>query len=60
MDDTGGLQAELLKRTNSCGSISQLSVDSITSRESRGSVFVAAGDINGAFRSSWLTPTAFR
>ncbi|KAI4575117.1 hypothetical protein MJG53_003048 [Ovis ammon polii x Ovis aries] len=46
MDDIGGLQAELPEaHTNSCDNISQLSVDSITSRESRESVFVAAGDI---------------
>lgn len=31
--------------TNSCDNISQFSVDSITSQESREPVFIAAGDI---------------
>ncbi|OWK04602.1 PI4KB [Cervus elaphus hippelaphus] len=62
VDDIGELQVELPEvHTNSCDNISQFSVDSITSQESKEPVFIAAGDIrffllDGAFRSSWLTP----
>ncbi|XP_029813895.1 phosphatidylinositol 4-kinase beta, partial [Manacus vitellinus] len=46
VDDIGELQVELPEvHTNSCDNISQFSVDSITSQESREPVFIAAGDI---------------
>ncbi|KAJ1065338.1 hypothetical protein K5549_014343 [Capra hircus] len=46
VDDIGELQVELPEvHTISCDNISQLSVDSITSQESRESVFIAAVDL---------------
>ncbi|XP_072254339.1 phosphatidylinositol 4-kinase beta-like, partial [Pyxicephalus adspersus] len=46
VDDIGELQVELPElHTNSCDNISQFSVDSITSQESKEPVFIAAGDI---------------
>ncbi|XP_041267097.1 phosphatidylinositol 4-kinase beta-like isoform X3 [Onychostruthus taczanowskii] len=46
VDDIVELQVELPEmHTNSCDNISQFSVDSITSQESREPVFIAAGDI---------------
>ena len=61
MDDIGELQVELPEvHTNSCD-ISQFSVDSTTSQESKESVFIAAGKIR---RRLWEqlahTPTAFK
>uniref|UniRef100_A0A673LDT5 Phosphatidylinositol 4-kinase beta n=1 Tax=Sinocyclocheilus rhinocerous TaxID=307959 RepID=A0A673LDT5_9TELE len=46
VDDIGELQVELPEiHTNSCDNISQFSVDSITSQESKEPIFIAAGDI---------------
>ncbi|XP_048450730.1 phosphatidylinositol 4-kinase beta [Rhincodon typus] len=46
VDDIGELQVELPEiHTNSSDNISQFSVDSITSQESKEPVFIAAGDI---------------
>ncbi|XP_011829047.1 PREDICTED: phosphatidylinositol 4-kinase beta [Mandrillus leucophaeus] len=51
VDDIGELQVELPEvHTNSCDNISQFSVDSITSQESKEPVFIAAGDIRQNFR----------
>ncbi|XP_025027116.1 phosphatidylinositol 4-kinase beta [Python bivittatus] len=48
VDDIGELQVELPEmHTSSCDNISQFSVDSITSQESKEPVFIAAGDIRG-------------
>ena len=62
VDDIGELQVELPEvHTNSCDNISQLSVDSITSQESRESVFIAAGDIQRRLSEQLAhTPTAFK
>uniref|UniRef100_A0A8D1G555 Phosphatidylinositol 4-kinase beta n=2 Tax=Sus scrofa TaxID=9823 RepID=A0A8D1G555_PIG len=47
--------------TNSCDNISQFSVDSITSQESKEPVFIAAGDIRRRLSEQLAhTPTAFR
>ena len=46
VDDIGELQVELPEvHTNSSDNISQFSMDSITSQESKEPVFIAAGDI---------------
>ncbi|XP_074385767.1 phosphatidylinositol 4-kinase beta isoform X6 [Zonotrichia albicollis] len=62
VDDIGELQVELPEmHTNSCDNISQFSVDSITSQESREPVFIAAGDIRRRLSEQLAhTPTAFR
>ncbi|XP_045401020.1 phosphatidylinositol 4-kinase beta isoform X3 [Lemur catta] len=47
--------------TNSCDNISQFSVDSITSQESKEPVFIAAGDIRRRLSEQLAhTPTAFK
>ncbi|XP_061764502.1 phosphatidylinositol 4-kinase beta-like isoform X2 [Nerophis ophidion] len=56
-DDIGQLQVE----TSSSDNISQFSVDSITSLESREMVFIAAGDIRRRLSENLAhTPTTFR
>ncbi|XP_054035079.1 phosphatidylinositol 4-kinase beta [Dryobates pubescens] len=62
VDDIVELQVELPEiHTNSCDNISQFSVDSITSQESREPVFIAAGDIRRRLSEQLAhTPTAFR
>ncbi|KAJ4923919.1 hypothetical protein JOQ06_028174 [Pogonophryne albipinna] len=53
VDDIGELQVELPEiHTSSCDNISQFSVDSITSLESKEPVFIAAGDIRYFILSS--------
>ncbi|XP_056367068.1 phosphatidylinositol 4-kinase beta isoform X2 [Oenanthe melanoleuca] len=60
VDDIGELQLPEM-HTNSCDNISQFSVDSITSQESREPVFIAAGDIRRRLSEQLAhTPTAFR
>ncbi|XP_025902428.1 phosphatidylinositol 4-kinase beta isoform X1 [Nothoprocta perdicaria] len=62
VDDIVELQVELPEvHANSCDNISQFSVDSITSQESREPVFIAAGDIRRRLSEQLAhTPTAFR
>ncbi|KAG8430864.1 hypothetical protein GDO86_019842 [Hymenochirus boettgeri] len=62
VDDIGELQVELPElHTNSCDNISQFSVDSITSQESKEPVFIAAGDIRRRLSEQLAhTPTTFR
>ncbi|XP_012318114.1 phosphatidylinositol 4-kinase beta isoform X5 [Aotus nancymaae] len=62
VDDIGELQVELPEvHTNSCDNISQFSVDSITSQESKEPVFIAAGDIRRRLSEQLAhTPTAFK
>ncbi|KYO19684.1 phosphatidylinositol 4-kinase beta [Alligator mississippiensis] len=62
VDDIGDLQVELPEmHTNSCDNISQFSVDSITSQESKEPVFIAAGDIRRRLSEQLAhTPTAFK
>ncbi|XP_012961681.2 phosphatidylinositol 4-kinase beta isoform X3 [Anas acuta] len=62
VDDIVELQVELPEiHTNSCDNISQFSVDSITSQESREPVFIAAGDIRRRLSEQLAhTPTAFK
>ncbi|KAM4690307.1 phosphatidylinositol 4-kinase beta isoform 2-T2 [Rhinophrynus dorsalis] len=63
VDDIGELQVELpeLHTNNSCDNISQFSVDSITSQESKEPVFIAAGDIRRRLSEQLAhTPTTFR
>uniref|UniRef100_A0A8C3FTD3 Phosphatidylinositol 4-kinase beta n=1 Tax=Chrysemys picta bellii TaxID=8478 RepID=A0A8C3FTD3_CHRPI len=62
VDDIGELQVELPEmHTNSCDNISQFSVDSITSQDSKEPVFIAAGDIRRRLSEQLAhTPTAFR
>ncbi|KAE8589044.1 hypothetical protein XENTR_v10022866 [Xenopus tropicalis] len=62
VDDIGELQVELPElHTNSCDNISQFSVDSITSQESKDPVFIAAGDIRRRLSEQLAhTPTTFR
>ncbi|NXB39544.1 PI4KB kinase, partial [Eulacestoma nigropectus] len=62
VDDIVELQVELPEmHTNSCDNISQFSVDSITSQESREPVFIAAGDIRRRLSEQLAhTPTSFR
>ncbi|XP_063755193.1 phosphatidylinositol 4-kinase beta-like isoform X2 [Eleginops maclovinus] len=58
-DDIGQLQVEA--QTSSSDNISQFSVDSITSLESREPVFIAAGDIRRRLSENLAqTPTSFR
>ncbi|XP_068108584.1 phosphatidylinositol 4-kinase beta isoform X2 [Hyperolius riggenbachi] len=60
VDDIGELQLPEL-HTNSCDNISQFSVDSITSQESKEPVFIAAGDIRRRLSEQLAhTPTTFR
>ncbi|KAM6972987.1 phosphatidylinositol 4-kinase beta-like [Aplochiton taeniatus] len=59
-DDLGTLQVEL-GQTSSSDNISQFSVDSITSLESKEPVFIAAGDIRRRLSENLAhTPTSFR
>ncbi|XP_036200921.1 phosphatidylinositol 4-kinase beta isoform X12 [Myotis myotis] len=68
VDDIGELQVEVREltelpevHTNSCDNISQFSVDSITSQESKEPVFIAAGDIRRRLSEQLAhTPTAFK
>ncbi|XP_053134129.1 phosphatidylinositol 4-kinase beta isoform X4 [Hemicordylus capensis] len=62
VDDIGELQVELPEmHTNSCDNISQFSVDSITSQESKEPVFIAAGDIRRRLSEQLAhTPTSFK
>ncbi|KAJ8383386.1 hypothetical protein AAFF_G00220860 [Aldrovandia affinis] len=62
VDDIGELQVELPEiHTNSCDNISQFSVDSLTSQESKEPVFIAAGDIRRRLSEQLAhTPTTFR
>ncbi|NXJ06648.1 PI4KB kinase, partial [Odontophorus gujanensis] len=62
VDDIVELQVELPEiHTNSCDNISQFSVDSITSQESREPVFIAAGDIRRRLSEQLAhTPTSFK
>ncbi|XP_062414644.1 LOW QUALITY PROTEIN: phosphatidylinositol 4-kinase beta-like [Pungitius pungitius] len=60
-DDIGQLQVEVEAQTSSSDNISQFSVDSITSLESKESVFIAAGDIRRRLSENLAqTPTTFR
>ncbi|KAJ7307203.1 hypothetical protein JRQ81_009194 [Phrynocephalus forsythii] len=62
VDDIGELQVELPEmHTNSCDNISQFSVDSITSQESKEPVFIAAGDIRRRLSEQLAhPPTSFK
>ncbi|XP_076157822.1 phosphatidylinositol 4-kinase beta-like [Alosa pseudoharengus] len=62
VDDIGQLQVELPEvHTSSCDNLSQFSVDSITSTESKEPVFIAAGDIRRRLSENLAhTPTTFR
>uniref|UniRef100_A0A665TAZ9 Phosphatidylinositol 4-kinase beta n=1 Tax=Echeneis naucrates TaxID=173247 RepID=A0A665TAZ9_ECHNA len=62
VDDIGELQVELPEvHTNSCDNISQFSVDSITSLESKDPVFIAAGDIRRRLSEQLAqAPTTFK
>ncbi|CAI5661437.1 phosphatidylinositol 4-kinase beta isoform X3 [Oreochromis niloticus] len=62
VDDIGELQVELPEtHTNSCDNISQFSVDSITSLESKEPVFIAAGDIRRRLSEQLAqAPTTFK
>ncbi|XP_052000343.1 phosphatidylinositol 4-kinase beta-like isoform X2 [Xyrauchen texanus] len=62
VDDIGDLQVEFPEiHTNSCDNISQFSVDSITSQESKEPIFIAAGDIRRRLSEQLAhTPTTFR
>ncbi|XP_056142078.1 phosphatidylinositol 4-kinase beta [Lampris incognitus] len=62
VDDIGELQVELPEgHTNSCDNISQFSVDSITSLDSKEPVFIAAGDIRRRLSEQLAhTPTTFK
>uniref|UniRef100_A0AAQ4R9G6 Phosphatidylinositol 4-kinase beta n=1 Tax=Gasterosteus aculeatus aculeatus TaxID=481459 RepID=A0AAQ4R9G6_GASAC len=60
-DDIGQLQVEVEAQTSSSDNISQFSVDSITSLESKEPVFIAAGDIRRRLSENLAhTPTTFR
>ncbi|KAM8840550.1 phosphatidylinositol 4-kinase beta-like isoform 3-T4 [Spinachia spinachia] len=63
-DDIGQLQVEVVQveaQTSSSDNISQFSVDSITSLESKEPVFIAAGDIRRRLSENLAhTPTTFR
>uniref|UniRef100_A0A3Q0QQJ6 Phosphatidylinositol 4-kinase beta n=1 Tax=Amphilophus citrinellus TaxID=61819 RepID=A0A3Q0QQJ6_AMPCI len=60
-DDIGQLQVETEAQTSSSDNISQFSVDSITSLESKEPVFIAAGDIRRRLSENLAhTPTSFR
>ncbi|XP_069393563.1 phosphatidylinositol 4-kinase beta isoform X1 [Paralichthys olivaceus] len=62
VDDIGELQVELPEvHTSSCDNISQFSVDSITSLESKEPVFIAAGDIRRRLSEQLAqAPTTFK
>ncbi|KAM3825046.1 phosphatidylinositol 4-kinase beta isoform 2-T2 [Vipera latastei] len=62
VDDIGELQVELPEiHASSCDNISQFSVDSITSQESKEPVFIAAGDIRRRLSEQLAhTPTSFK
>uniref|UniRef100_A0A673ZWW2 Phosphatidylinositol 4-kinase beta n=1 Tax=Salmo trutta TaxID=8032 RepID=A0A673ZWW2_SALTR len=62
VDDIGDLEVELPEgHTSSSDNISQFSVDSITSTESKEPVFIAAGDIRRRLSENLAhTPTTFR
>ncbi|CAB1334711.1 unnamed protein product [Coregonus sp. 'balchen'] len=62
VDDIGDLQVELAEfHTNSCDNISQFSVDSITSLDSKEPIFIAAGDIRRRLSEQLAhTPTTFK
>ncbi|KAM9309372.1 LOW QUALITY PROTEIN: phosphatidylinositol 4-kinase beta [Pholidichthys leucotaenia] len=62
VDDIGELQVEHPEGyTNSCDNISQFSVDSITSLESKEPVFIAAGDIRRRLSEQLAqAPTTFK
>uniref|UniRef100_A0AAV2K7P8 Phosphatidylinositol 4-kinase beta n=1 Tax=Knipowitschia caucasica TaxID=637954 RepID=A0AAV2K7P8_KNICA len=60
-DDIGQLQVEGEGQTSSSDNISQFSVDSITSLDSKEPVFIAAGDIRRRLSENLAhTPTTFR
>uniref|UniRef100_A0A3B4A1V2 Phosphatidylinositol 4-kinase beta n=1 Tax=Periophthalmus magnuspinnatus TaxID=409849 RepID=A0A3B4A1V2_9GOBI len=60
-DDIGQLQVEGEGQTSSSDNISQFSVDSLTSLESKEPVFIAAGDIRRRLSENLAhTPTTFR
>uniref|UniRef100_A0A1A7YDQ1 Phosphatidylinositol 4-kinase beta n=1 Tax=Iconisemion striatum TaxID=60296 RepID=A0A1A7YDQ1_9TELE len=60
-DDIGQLQVEGEAQTSSSDNISQFSVDSITSLESKEPVFIAAGDIRRRLSENLAqTPTTFK
>ncbi|XP_061552353.1 phosphatidylinositol 4-kinase beta isoform X2 [Phycodurus eques] len=61
VDDIGELQVELPEVHASCDNISQFSVDSISSLESKEPVFIAAGDIRRRLSEQLAqTPTTFK
>ncbi|XP_064416692.1 phosphatidylinositol 4-kinase beta isoform X3 [Latimeria chalumnae] len=62
VDDIEDLPVELPEMyANSCDNISQFSVDSITSQESKEPIFIAAGDIRRRLSEQLAhTPTTFR
>ncbi|XP_061650741.1 phosphatidylinositol 4-kinase beta isoform X2 [Phyllopteryx taeniolatus] len=61
VDDIGQLQVELPEVHASCDNISQFSVDSISSLESKEPVFIAAGDIRRRLSEQLAqTPTTFK
>ncbi|KAF6738195.1 Phosphatidylinositol 4-kinase beta [Oryzias melastigma] len=60
-DDIGQLQVEMEGQTSSSDNISQFSVDSITSLESKEPVFIAAGDIRRRLSENLAhPPTSFK
>ncbi|CAK6981371.1 phosphatidylinositol 4-kinase beta-like [Scomber scombrus] len=60
-DDIGQLHVEAEAQTSSSDNISQFSVDSITSLESKEPIFIAAGDIRRRLSENLAhTPTTFR
>ncbi|XP_019719204.1 phosphatidylinositol 4-kinase beta isoform X2 [Hippocampus comes] len=61
VDDIGELQVELPEVHASCDNISQFSVDSVGSLESKEPVFIAAGDIRRRLSEQLAqTPTTFK
>ncbi|XP_057690883.1 phosphatidylinositol 4-kinase beta isoform X1 [Corythoichthys intestinalis] len=61
VDDIGELQVELPEVHASCDNISQFSVDSVSSLESKEPVFIAAGDIRRRLSEQLAqTPTTFK
>ncbi|KAM9806727.1 phosphatidylinositol 4-kinase beta isoform X1 [Syngnathus typhle] len=61
VDDIGELQVELPEVHTSCDNISQFSVDSVGSLDSKEPVFIAAGDIRRRLSEQLAqTPTAFK
>ncbi|XP_077384358.1 phosphatidylinositol 4-kinase beta isoform X2 [Festucalex cinctus] len=61
VDDIGQLQVELPEVHASCDNISQFSVDSVGSLESKEPVFIAAGDIRRRLSEQLAqTPTTFK